>query len=137
MSDQRSDWRERLCANPSRMDKELAIKLQDDQISYLTQVRNTKIRQFCVARLVIIPYFSRCSIASRILTGPHQQPRSHLSTVEQILSLTWTLRRFLGDFLGTLRVASLSRLPVLRLVRLLRLPLLRLGKDNCRIIPGH
>ena len=38
MSGQRSDWRERLNANPSRMEQELAIKLQTDQIRYLTQV---------------------------------------------------------------------------------------------------
>src|SRR6266852_2888211 len=38
MSGQRSDWRERLNANPSRMEQELAIKLQDDRIRYQTQV---------------------------------------------------------------------------------------------------
>src|SRR5437667_7162268 len=38
MSGQRSDWRERLRANPSRMEQELAIKLQDDGINYRTQV---------------------------------------------------------------------------------------------------
>ncbi len=38
MSSQRSDWRERLHANPSRMEQELAIKLQDNQITYQTQV---------------------------------------------------------------------------------------------------
>src|SRR5437660_6076305 len=38
MSSQRSDWRERLHANPSRMEEELAINLQQDQISYRTQV---------------------------------------------------------------------------------------------------
>src|SRR5437899_8835780 len=38
MSSQRSDWRERLHANPSRMEQELAIKLQDDGIHYQTQV---------------------------------------------------------------------------------------------------
>ncbi len=38
MSGQRSDWRERLNANPSRMEQELAIKLQDNGIQYLTQV---------------------------------------------------------------------------------------------------
>ena len=38
MSGQRSDWRERLHANPSRMEQELALKLQEDRISYLTQV---------------------------------------------------------------------------------------------------
>src|SRR5437016_14035314 len=32
MSRQRSDWRERLHANPSRMEQELAISLQQDQI---------------------------------------------------------------------------------------------------------
>ena len=32
MSSQRSNWRERLHANPSRMEQELAIKLQDDGI---------------------------------------------------------------------------------------------------------
>src|SRR2546425_7137431 len=38
MSGQRSDWRERLHANPSRMEQELAIRLQDDGIPYQTQV---------------------------------------------------------------------------------------------------
>ena len=38
MSGQRSDWRERLYANPSRMEQELAIKLQDNGIHYQTQV---------------------------------------------------------------------------------------------------
>src|SRR6266702_288703 len=38
MSDQRSDWRERLHANPSRMEQELAINLEHDRIHYLTQV---------------------------------------------------------------------------------------------------
>src|SRR6266550_802320 len=38
MSSQRSDWRERLHANPSRMEQELAIKLQEDGIQYRTQV---------------------------------------------------------------------------------------------------
>ena len=38
MSSQRSDWRERLRANPSRMEQELAMKLQDDGICYRTQV---------------------------------------------------------------------------------------------------
>ena len=38
MSGQRSDWRERLHANPSRMEQELAIKLQDNGIQFQTQV---------------------------------------------------------------------------------------------------
>src|SRR6266702_5618032 len=38
MSGQRSAWRERLHANPSRMEQELAIKLQDNRIAYQTQV---------------------------------------------------------------------------------------------------
>src|SRR5437773_4126957 len=38
MSSQRSDWRERLHVSPSRMEQELAIKLQDDGIRYQTQV---------------------------------------------------------------------------------------------------
>src|SRR6266480_5121045 len=37
-SGQRSDWRERLHANPSRMEQEIAIKLQEDGIHYQTQV---------------------------------------------------------------------------------------------------
>src|SRR5438128_1130073 len=41
MSSQRSEWRERLHANPSRMGHELAIKLEVDQIGYLTQVEIT------------------------------------------------------------------------------------------------
>src|SRR3989442_1972940 len=38
MASQPSDWSERLHVNPSRMESELAIKLQDDQVNYLTQV---------------------------------------------------------------------------------------------------
>ena len=38
MSGQRSDWRERLHASPSRMEQELAINLEHDGIRYLTQV---------------------------------------------------------------------------------------------------
>src|SRR5947209_3870004 len=38
MSGQRSDWRERLHANPSRMEQELAINLEHNRIQYLTQV---------------------------------------------------------------------------------------------------
>ena len=38
MSSQRSDWRERLHVNPSRMERELAINLEHDRINYLTQV---------------------------------------------------------------------------------------------------
>ena len=38
MLSQRSYWREHLHANPSRMEHELALKLQDDRINYLTQV---------------------------------------------------------------------------------------------------
>jgi very-short-patch-repair endonuclease len=38
MSSQRSGWRERLRANPSRMEQELAIKLQDNRITYQTQI---------------------------------------------------------------------------------------------------
>ncbi len=38
MSGQRSDWRERLHVNPSRMEQELAFKLQEDRIFYQTQV---------------------------------------------------------------------------------------------------
>src|SRR5437667_12565643 len=38
MSGQRSNWRERLHANPSRMEQELAFKLQENGIHYQTQV---------------------------------------------------------------------------------------------------
>ena len=38
MSIQRSGWRERLRVNPSRMEQELAIKLQEDGIDYQTQI---------------------------------------------------------------------------------------------------
>jgi very-short-patch-repair endonuclease len=38
MPSQRSDWRERLQVNPSRMEQELAFKLTSDQINYQTQV---------------------------------------------------------------------------------------------------
>src|SRR5947199_7071235 len=38
MSNQRSNWRERLCVNPSRMELELAAKLESSGIQYQTQV---------------------------------------------------------------------------------------------------
>ncbi len=38
MSGQRSDWLERLHANPSRMEVELALRLQKGGINYQTQV---------------------------------------------------------------------------------------------------
>jgi very-short-patch-repair endonuclease len=38
MPSQRSDWRERLHANPSRMEHGLALRLQEEGVSYLTQV---------------------------------------------------------------------------------------------------
>jgi very-short-patch-repair endonuclease len=38
MSGQRSDWRDRLHASPSRMEQELAFRLQEDRIFYQTQV---------------------------------------------------------------------------------------------------
>src|SRR2546421_9455376 len=38
MSSRRSDWRERLHANPSQMEQELAFKLQNDRIQYQTQI---------------------------------------------------------------------------------------------------
>src|SRR3989449_9919840 len=38
MSSQRSNWRERLCVNPSRMELELAAKLESSGIQYQTQV---------------------------------------------------------------------------------------------------
>ena len=38
MSGQRSDWRERIHANPSRMEQELTFKLQEHRIIFQTQV---------------------------------------------------------------------------------------------------
>ena len=38
MSGERSGWRERLHSNPSRMEQELAFRLQEDGIHYQTQV---------------------------------------------------------------------------------------------------
>src|SRR5438552_11540601 len=38
MSSQRSNWRERLLVNPSRMERELAIKLESCGIQYQTQI---------------------------------------------------------------------------------------------------
>src|SRR5438128_9065280 len=38
MSSKRSDWLERLHTNPSRMEQEIAIKLQESGIHYQTQV---------------------------------------------------------------------------------------------------
>lgn len=38
MSSQRSDWRDRLNVSPSRMERELALRLQDHGVSYQAQV---------------------------------------------------------------------------------------------------
>src|SRR5213592_2753277 len=38
MSSKRSDWLERLHTNPSRMEQEIAIKLQESGVHYQTQV---------------------------------------------------------------------------------------------------
>src|SRR6266702_289761 len=38
MSSQRSNWRERFFVNPSRMERELAIRLESARIQYQTQV---------------------------------------------------------------------------------------------------
>src|SRR5207249_8867669 len=38
MSSQQSDWREQLNKNLSRIEQELAIRLQEDRINYQTQV---------------------------------------------------------------------------------------------------
>ena len=38
MSSQRSDWLERLNTNPSRMERELVLRLQDEGVHYQTQV---------------------------------------------------------------------------------------------------
>ena len=38
MSGQRSNWREQLFVNPSRMERELAVKLESSGIHYQTQV---------------------------------------------------------------------------------------------------
>ncbi len=38
MSSQRSDWREHLNVNPSRMEHEIALRLQEEGMSYQTQV---------------------------------------------------------------------------------------------------
>src|SRR2546429_6513730 len=66
------------------MEQELAIKTKRRPDKIPDTSPEYQIRQFCVVRLVIIPYFSRCSIASRILTGTHQQPRSRLFSVKPI-----------------------------------------------------
>ncbi len=54
MSSQRSDWRERLHANPSRMELELAIRLQEDRITYLN-------------RTIVLPY---SFVWSRVVESP-------------------------------------------------------------------
>jgi hypothetical protein len=43
MSSQRSNWRERLRANPSRMEQELAINLEHDRITYLYRTIATRL----------------------------------------------------------------------------------------------
>ena len=102
MPGQRSDWRERLNGNPSRMEQELATKLRDNPIRYLTQVE-TPVPAVLRRETSTHTYFSTCLIASGISTGTINNPVRISLLVEQILPLTQTVRRFLGDFLGTLR----------------------------------
>ncbi len=49
MSSQRSDWRERLHANPSRLEQEIAIKLQDNGIHPRNPDGSTVEESFSVA----------------------------------------------------------------------------------------
>src|SRR5207302_1073267 len=67
MSGQRSDWRERLHANPSRMEQEIAIKLQNNQITYLNRVIALDLL-FCL--VVAVGLLGSCSLSF-----------SHLGTV--------------------------------------------------------
>ena len=63
MSSQRSDWRERLHPNPSRMEQELAIKLQDNGITYLNRTIALPATYFDHGRVVsegISPVEARC-----------------------------------------------------------------------------
>jgi len=53
-------------------------------------------------------FFSRRSMPSRIFTGTHQQPICIIFVIMLVLSSSWMLRRFLGDFLGTLKACWCS-----------------------------
>ena len=97
---------------------------------------SSKEGQFCVARLACIPCFLRWPVASRILTGTHQEPRSHLSAVKRILSSARILRRFPGDFLGTLRlicIISLEGNDRLKHQNLEKSMLARIERDSPRL----
>ena len=89
--------------------RELSATRSDDGGGVSGLADSRRLGRIYVARQSRIPCFSGCSIASWILTGTHQQPHLHLFVVMLILSSTWILRRFLGDFLGTLRAPALSR----------------------------
>ena len=81
MSSQRSDWRERLHANPSRMEQELAIKLQDNGISKKSQLQlsfATKcivLENFFESRVV---GFNRCPLIADSTVGDLIVPRYRL-----------------------------------------------------------
>ena len=73
MSGQRSDWRERLHANPSRMELELAIKLKNDQIKYLDRVIDSAY-SFVWSRVVEKPGDPFASLDLAVLGSAHIVP---------------------------------------------------------------
>src|SRR5437870_4616939 len=99
MSGQRSDWRERLCANLSRMEQELAIKLQDNGIQYQTQVEiSVTTADFC------FPFDSGPLIVfvdGRVHLGTQQMGKGRRAAItlteERIQSPRTVLRRLLGQ----------------------------------------
>src|SRR5437773_12162723 len=98
MSSQRSDWRERLHANPSRMEQELAIKLQEDRISYQTQVEIPVTTADCYfplePRPLVVFVDSRVHLKTSQMIKDEETRTLHRKTGYRILQLYY--RRYSG-----------------------------------------
>ncbi len=102
MSGQRSNWRERLRANPSRMEQEIAIKLQSDRIHYQTQVEipvTTADFYFPLEPRPLIVF-----VDGRVHLGVAQMVKD-----EELRSLLRMARKYSREFLGNNRSGKVER----------------------------
>src|SRR5256885_14885770 len=97
MSGQRSDWRERLHANPSRMEQELAIKLQENRINVLVSDHRSACYSLVWSRVVERPGDPFASLDLAVLGSAHVV--SGLScwgrVMSDVVGSGWTHVRFL------------------------------------------
>src|SRR5437667_12520890 len=127
MSSRRSDWRERLHANPSRMEQEIAIKLQDNRITNrgwtLIRGPSTSLCRGTEIEFGSTPRYARVSLKFRGILLPTwtwhcwARPMSCQglvaggSVTSEVVGCGWTHMTFLRTVgAGSPRLASLTPL---------------------------